>query len=103
MLKVLGKGGYAKVILVKHIETGKTYAMKILKKTKNWICWNPIFDDGEIEGYEFNRQLWFDLEKLYSFITGENCRDPPDFPLYISADSDSKSDKHIRSLIKKYL
>ena len=32
MLKVLGKGGYAKVILVKHIETGKTYAMKILKK-----------------------------------------------------------------------
>lgn len=77
--------------------------MKILKKTKNWICWNPIFDDGEIEGYEFNRQLWFDLEKLYSFITGENCRDPPDFPLYISADSDSKSDKHIRSLIKKYL
>ena len=32
MLTVLGKGGYAKVILVKHIETGKTYAMKILKK-----------------------------------------------------------------------
>jgi serine/threonine protein kinase len=32
MLKVLGKGGYAKVLLVKHIETGLLYAMKILKK-----------------------------------------------------------------------
>ncbi len=32
MLKVLGKGGYAKVLLVKHIETGQLYAMKILKK-----------------------------------------------------------------------
>lgn len=32
MLKVLGLGGYAKVILVKEIKTEKLFAMKILKK-----------------------------------------------------------------------
>lgn len=32
MLKVLGKGGYAKVIMVKDNKTDQIFAMKILKK-----------------------------------------------------------------------
>ena len=32
LLTVIGKGSYAKVLLVKKNDTGKTYAMKILKK-----------------------------------------------------------------------
>lgn len=32
LLNVIGKGTYAKVILVKHKKTGSIYAMKILKK-----------------------------------------------------------------------
>ena len=38
MLKVLGKGGYAKVILVKNKQNNQIYAMKILKK--KIICTN---------------------------------------------------------------
>ena len=57
--------------------------MKKLEKTKDWICWNPIIDDGEIDGYEFDEQIWRDLEKVYSYITGFPVRDPPEFPLYI--------------------
>ena len=34
LLKVLGKGGFAKVVLVKHNESGKLFAMKILKKKR---------------------------------------------------------------------
>lgn len=33
-ISVIGKGSYAKVILVKKIDTGKFYAMKVLKKKK---------------------------------------------------------------------
>jgi serum/glucocorticoid-regulated kinase 2 len=33
MLSVVGKGSYAKVVLVKKKDSGKIYAMKILKKT----------------------------------------------------------------------
>lgn len=33
-LSVIGKGTYAKVILVKKKESGKYYAMKVLKKVK---------------------------------------------------------------------
>lgn len=33
-VSVIGKGSYAKVILVKKLESGKLYAMKILKKEK---------------------------------------------------------------------
>ena len=57
--------------------------MKKLEKTKDWICWNPIVDDGEIDGYEFDEQIWKDLEKVYSYVTGNPSRDPPEFPLYI--------------------
>ena len=32
MLKVIGTGSYGKVLLVKKKETGKLYAMKVLKK-----------------------------------------------------------------------
>ena len=32
MLTVIGKGGYAKVVLVKKNDNGEIYAMKILKK-----------------------------------------------------------------------
>ena len=32
MLTVIGKGGYAKVVLVKKNDDGEIYAMKILKK-----------------------------------------------------------------------
>ncbi|VDP90485.1 unnamed protein product [Echinostoma caproni] len=32
LLKVLGKGGYGKVFLARKIDTGQTYAMKVLKK-----------------------------------------------------------------------
>ena len=31
-ISVIGKGSYAKVILVKKIDDGKFYAMKVLKK-----------------------------------------------------------------------
>ena len=57
--------------------------MKKLEKTKDWICWSPIVDDGEIDGYEFDEQMWKDLEKVYSYVTGNTIRDPPEFPLYI--------------------
>ena len=57
--------------------------MKKLEKTKDWICWNPIIDDGEIDGYEFDEQIWRDLEKVYSYITGYSAREPPEFPSYI--------------------
>jgi len=33
-ISVIGKGAYAKVILVKKISNGKYYAMKVLKKDK---------------------------------------------------------------------
>lgn len=33
MIKVIGKGSYGKVLLVKKNDTGKLYAMKVLKKT----------------------------------------------------------------------
>lgn len=33
-LKLIGKGSYAKVTLVKKIDDGKVYAMKILKKKR---------------------------------------------------------------------
>lgn len=33
-ISVIGKGSYAKVILVKKKDTGKYYAMKVLKKKK---------------------------------------------------------------------
>jgi len=32
MISVIGKGGYAKVVLVRKLTTGKIFAMKILKK-----------------------------------------------------------------------
>ncbi len=32
LITVIGKGAYAKVILVKNIKTGKFYALKIIKK-----------------------------------------------------------------------
>jgi hypothetical protein len=57
--------------------------MRKLEKTKDWICWNPIIDDGEIDGYEFDGQIWRDLEKVYSYITARPVRDPPEFPPYI--------------------
>ncbi len=34
LLRVLGKGTYGKVLLVKRITTGKLYAMKVLKKAQ---------------------------------------------------------------------
>ena len=33
MIKVIGRGSYGKVLLVKKKDTGKLYAMKVLKKT----------------------------------------------------------------------
>lgn len=32
MIKVIGKGSYAKVVLVKHKQTDQLFALKILKK-----------------------------------------------------------------------
>ena len=32
LLSVIGKGGYAKVLLVKKVQDNKLYAMKIIKK-----------------------------------------------------------------------
>jgi serine/threonine protein kinase len=32
LLSVIGKGTYAKVLLVKHVKTDQVYAMKVLKK-----------------------------------------------------------------------
>lgn len=34
LMEVIGKGSYALVRKVKHIETGKIYAMKILEKSR---------------------------------------------------------------------
>lgn len=34
LLAVLGKGSYAKVVLVRKVDTGQVFAMKILKKSK---------------------------------------------------------------------
>ena len=34
MLRILGRGGFGKVMQVKHRESGSIYAMKILKKSE---------------------------------------------------------------------
>ena len=34
MLKVIGRGGFSRVILCRKKDTGRLYAMKILKKSK---------------------------------------------------------------------
>lgn len=34
MFKIIGRGSYAEVVLVRHKETNKVYAMKILKKNR---------------------------------------------------------------------
>jgi serine/threonine protein kinase len=57
MLKVLGKGGYAKVLLVKHIETGLIYAMKILKKKFIGKLLKTIDKKNYMHSFTFNFNL----------------------------------------------
>jgi len=47
MLTVIGKGGYAKVLLVKKNDDGQIYAMKILKKKFIGSVFSPIYCRAE--------------------------------------------------------
>ena len=38
MISVIGKGGYAKVVLVRNTDDNKVYALKILKKSLIGNC-----------------------------------------------------------------
>lgn len=72
-----------------------TYKMKKLKNSK-WLCWTPILDGDQIDGYNFERNTWNDLEKIYTFVTGLPPRDPPDWPDYVEYDPTSQLIKNIK-------
>jgi len=70
-LKVIGRGGFGRVLLVKKKDTGKFYAMKVLKKS-------AIVARGEIEHTRTEKSVMSKIDhpflaKLYwSFQTDEN-------------------------------
>lgn len=69
-IKVVGRGGFGKVLLVKKKDTGKVYAMKVLKK-------DVVAARGEVEHTRTEKSVMSKLDhpflaKLYwSFQTGE--------------------------------
>lgn len=66
------------------IRINDKYNEKVTKKlvAKDWICWEPILDGGEIDGYEFKIDDWKNLEKIRSFFEGGFLK-PPNFPYYV--------------------
>lgn len=62
-LKVIGKGSYGKVVLVKHAKEGKLYAMKILRK-ENIISRNHL-EHTKIERHVLKRVSHPFIVKLY--------------------------------------
>jgi len=53
MLKIIGKGSYAQVILVRKLDTNKVYAMKILKKKRMKKLkqkWNVVIERNILVG-----------------------------------------------------
>lgn len=65
-----------------------TDKMQKLRTLKNWICWGTVYDDDQLLGYMFQELLWIDLEKMYSYLSGEIPRPPPDFLYYISEEDE---------------
>lgn len=55
MLKVIGKGGFGKVIMVKEKSTSKIYAMKVIKK--KYIGKKYKIDFGQIDNIITERNI----------------------------------------------
>jgi len=70
--KVLGKGSFGKVILVEKKDTGKLFAMKILKKDAIERRNQKIHTKSERDILE-NMNSPFIVQLYYSFQTIDNC------------------------------
>ena len=61
LLKVIGKGGFGKVYLVKKIDTGDIYAMKSIRKDR-------ILEQDNVENITNEKQILLGIE--HPFIVG---------------------------------
>lgn len=64
LLKMLGKGGFGKVILVENIHDGKQYAMKILRKT-------DIIEGEQVEHTKAEKTILQHIN--HPFLVGLHC------------------------------
>jgi hypothetical protein len=61
-----------------------TRKIRHIKETKNWMCWEPVYEEDyldeyrreELVGYSFQEDLWKALESIYSFASGTEARRP---------------------------
>lgn len=62
LIKVIGRGSYAKVFLVEYKRTRKCYAMKVVKKSK-------VDDDGDLDFIQTEKHV-FELATNHPFLVG---------------------------------
>ena len=65
-ISVIGKGSYAKVLLVKHITTNTLYALKVLKKKQ-------IQQNNQTQNVLTERQILIKIKKHPFLIKMEGC------------------------------
>ncbi|CAK8683700.1 protein kinase C iota type-like [Clavelina lepadiformis] len=71
MLKVIGRGSYAKVLLVKLKKTSKMYAMKVIKK-------ELVTDEEDIDWVQTEKHV-FETASVYPFLVGlHSCFQTPE-------------------------
>ena len=62
LLKVIGRGSYAKVLQVKHVTSGMIYAMKVIKK-------ELVTDDEDIDWVQTEKHV-FEQATNHPFLVG---------------------------------
>jgi len=76
---------YAEILFLnfKMVDCKNATKIRHINKTKDWMCWERVYDDEEFVGYIFKEQLWKDLEKIYSYISGKPIRALPNMPSFV--------------------